>query len=159
MEYTQDGRDAFLELGVTQPVIYSAFDGRQALIDAVALQGFADLATALGAAALTPLARMSAYLAFVGAHPRTYAAMFSLPSGLRFAAKDNPQPMQDAFAGIADAFPGEDETRAEVAWSVMHGLATLSAGGRLRPDHAQARLDLVDHMLAQETLGCAPWLN
>jgi hypothetical protein len=39
-------------------------------------------------------------------------------------------------------------TRAEVAWSVLHGLATLQAGGRLRPSHLQARLDLAHQMLS-----------
>ena len=45
------------QLGVSQPVLYSAFAGRQALIDAVALAGFDDLATALEAAAASPKAR------------------------------------------------------------------------------------------------------
>src|SRR5580698_6648924 len=73
------------ELGVTQPVLYSAFASRQALIDAVALNGFDDLATALEAAEATPMARMRAYLDFAAAHPRLYEAMFLLPSGLAFA--------------------------------------------------------------------------
>jgi AcrR family transcriptional regulator len=135
------------ELGVTQPVIYSALDGRQALIDAVALQGFAALAEGLEAADATPDARIRAYLDFSDAHPRTYEAMFLLPSGLRFAADDTPEVMQRAFEGIRAGFPGADETHAEVAWSVMHGLATLSAGGRLRADHAQDRFDLARHIL------------
>jgi len=42
-----------------------------------------------------------------------------------------------------------DGTRAEVAWSALHGLATLQAGGRLRASHVQARLDLVHDMLTQ----------
>ncbi|WP_218938548.1 hypothetical protein [Modestobacter altitudinis] len=35
----------------------------------------------------------------------------------------------------------------KVAWSTLHGLATLQAGGRLRPSQAQARLDLAHRML------------
>jgi AcrR family transcriptional regulator len=140
------------ELGVTQPVIYSAFGGRQALVDAVALQGFEDLAEALEAADITSTARIRAYLQFAAANPRTYEAMFSLPSGLRFAADDTPEAMHRAFRGIRDGFLAADETHAEVAWSVMHGLATLSAGGRLRPDQVQARFDLANHILTQETL-------
>src|SRR3954464_974691 len=42
------------ELGVTQPVLYSAFASRQALIDAVALQGFRDVTAALEAVAPPP---------------------------------------------------------------------------------------------------------
>ncbi|HUA50052.1 MAG TPA: TetR/AcrR family transcriptional regulator [Solirubrobacteraceae bacterium] len=137
------------ELGVTQPVLYSAFASRQALIDAVALAGFADLATELEAVDASPMARMRAYLGFAAAHPRVYEAMFSLPSGLAFAASDTPEPLHRAFLGIRDAFPDADGTRAEVAWSTWHGLATLQAGRRLRPSHVQARLDLAHRMLTQ----------
>lgn len=139
------------ELGVTQPVIYSAFAGRKALIDAVALNGFSDLAAELEAAEVSPKARMRAYLDFAAAHPRVYEAMFSLPSGLAFAADDAPEALQRAFSGVRDAFGDADGTRAEVAWSALHGLVTLTASGRLRPGQAQAqaRLDLAHHMLTQ----------
>jgi AcrR family transcriptional regulator len=136
-------------LGVTQPVLYSAFASRQALIDAVALGGFSDLAAALEAVDAAPMARMRAYLDFAAAHPRVYEAMFSLPSGLTFAAEDTPEPLQQGFSAIRDAFPDADGTRAEVAWSTLHGLATLQASGRLRPSQAQARLDLAHRMLTQ----------
>jgi AcrR family transcriptional regulator len=136
------------ELGATQPVLYSAFASRQAVIDAVAVNGFRDLAAALEAVDASPMARMRAYLDFAAAHPRVYEAMFSMPSGLPFAADDTPEPLRHAFAGVQDAFPDADGTRAEVAWSVLHGLATLHAGGRLRASHAQARLDLAHDMLA-----------
>src|SRR6059058_891294 len=137
------------ELGVTQPVLYSAFAGRQALIDAVALGGFGDLAAALEAVDASPLARMRAYLDFAAAHPRVYEAMFSMPSGLPFAANDTPEPLRRAFAGIQDIFPDADGTRAEVAWSTLHGLATLQASRRLRATHDQARLDLAHRMLTR----------
>jgi AcrR family transcriptional regulator len=136
------------ELGVTQPVLYSAFASRQALIDAVALAGFSDVAAALEAADAAPMARMRAYLDFAAAHPRVYEAMFSLPSGLAFGGTgDTPEPLLRAFAGIRAAFPDADGTRAEVAWSALHGLATLQASGRLRARHGQARLELAYRML------------
>src|SRR3954467_13423361 len=135
------------ELGVSQPVLYSVFAGRQALIDAVALNGFDDVAAALEATDASPMARMRAYLDFAAAHPRVYEAMFSMPSALPFATADTPEPLHHAFAGLHEAFPDADGTRAEVAWSALHGLATLQAGGRLRASHVQARLDLVHDML------------
>jgi AcrR family transcriptional regulator len=137
-------------LGVTQPVLYSAFAGRQALVDAVALRGFDDLATALETADATPLARMRAYLDFADEHPRVYEAMFSLPSGLAFAAEDTPAPLRRAFAGLRDAFPDGDDTRTEVAWAALHGLATLGAGGRLAAGQEQARFDLVHRMITPQ---------
>lgn len=115
----------------------------------MALDGFGDMAVALEAVDASPLARMRAYLEFATAHPRTYEAMFSLPSGLTFAADDTPEPLHRAFSGIRDAFPDADGTRAEVAWSTLHGLATLQASGRLRRTHTQARLDLAHRMLIQ----------
>src|SRR3984957_8474723 len=138
------------DLGVTQPVLYSALASRQALIDAVALNGFDDLAVALEAAGASAMARMQASLRFAAAHPRLYEAMFSLPSGLAFAVDDTPEPLQRAFRGIRDAFPDADGTRAEVAWSTLHGLATLGASGRLRASAAQARLDLAPDMLTEQ---------
>src|SRR3954454_5057102 len=58
------------ELGATQPVIYSVFAGREALIDAVALDGFSDLAAALGAVDASRLSRIRAYLDLAAAIPR-----------------------------------------------------------------------------------------
>jgi hypothetical protein len=113
----------------------------------VALTGFREIAEALEAVDVSPMARMRAYLEFAAAHPRVYEAMFSLPSGLAFAADDTPAPLRRAFSGIRDAFPDADGTRAEVAWSALHGLATLQAGGRLRANQAQARLELAHRML------------
>lgn len=137
-------------LGVTQPVLYSAFAGRQAILDAVALAGFGDLAVALEAADATPMARMRAYLDFAAGRPAVYEAMFSLPSGLAFAVDGNPEELRAAFMGLADVLPDADGTRAEVAWSMLHGLATLQAGGRLTDGQAQARVELAHRLLAQD---------
>ena len=137
------------DLGVTQPVLYSAFVSRQALIDAVALSGFSDLAAALESVDASPMPRMRTYLDFAAAHPRVYEAMFSLPSGLAFAVDDTPEPLRHAFACVRDAFPDADVIRAEVAWAALHGLATLQASGRLPASLAQARLNLTHRMLTQ----------
>jgi AcrR family transcriptional regulator len=136
-------------LGVSQPVLYSAFDGRQALIDAVALAGFGDLATALESADASLGARMQAYLDFAAAHPRVYEVMFMLPTNVAFAVHDTPEPLQRAFRGIQEVFPDADETQTEVAWATLHGLATLGASGRLRGNAACARLDLARRMFAR----------
>ena len=139
------------EIGVTQPVLYSAFSGRQALIDAVALDGFGALAAALEAVDVSPLARMRAYLDFAAAHPKIYEAMFSMPSGLVFGGATPREPMSRAFSAIHDAFPGPDDTRAEVAWATLHGLVTLQVSGRLPESRLQARLELAHRMLTQAT--------
>ena len=83
---------------------------------------------------------------FAAAYPHIYAAMFSMPSGLRFAA-DAQEQLSRAFSTIRDAFPGPDDTRAEVAWSTLHGLATLQSSGRLPESRMQARLESAHQML------------
>lgn len=129
------------EIGVTQPVLYSAFTGgRQALIDAVAVGGFDAIAAALEAVDPEPLPRLQAYLDFAVSQPRLYEAMFSLPSGLTFGDGKGPEPLRRAFAAIRAAFPSPDETEAEVAWATVHGLATLQVNGRLPETRAQERL-------------------
>jgi AcrR family transcriptional regulator len=136
------------ELGATQPVLYSAFAGRQALIDAVALQGFTAIAEALEAVDAEPAARTRAYLDFAQEHPAIYEAMFSLPSGLRFGETAH-EPMTRAFAAIRDGFDTGDDARAEVAWATLHGLATLSTGGRLPAERAQQRSELAARLLTR----------
>jgi AcrR family transcriptional regulator len=138
------------EIGVTQPVLYSAFaGGRQAVVDAVALSGFTAIADALEAVEAEPMARLRAYLDFAVGQPRLYEAMFSMPSGLRFGGADGPEPLRRAFAAIRDAFPGADDTSAEVAWATVHGLATLQVSGRILEGSAEARLDYAHRMLTR----------
>ncbi|MGE2720375.1 TetR/AcrR family transcriptional regulator [Mycolicibacterium celeriflavum] len=136
-------------LDVSQPVLYSAFANRQALVDAVALNGLKELAAELEAVDADPMARMRAYLDFAAAHPQVYESMFSMPSGLAFAADDTPEPLRRAFAAVHDVFPDTDGTLAEVAWSMLHGLATLQAAGRLRPGQVRERLELAHRMLTR----------
>jgi AcrR family transcriptional regulator len=139
------------EIGVTQPVIYSAFTGgRQALVDAVALAGFDAIATALEAVPAEPKARMQAYLDFAAEQPHLYAAMFSMPSGLEFGTGSGPEALGRAFAAIRAAFPGADDTAAEVAWATVHGLATLGISRRLPAAGSADRLDFAHRALTQE---------
>jgi len=136
------------EIGVTQPVLYSAFTaGRQAVIDAVALGGFSAIADALELSEREPLSRMRAYLDFAVDQPHVYEAMFSMPSGLTFGTDDGPAPLLRAFSAIQAVFPDEDEVQAEVAWASVHGLATLLISGRLPAARADARLLYAHRML------------
>jgi len=140
------------EIGVTQPVIYSAFaGGRQALVDAVALAGFEAIAAALEAVPAEPLARMQAYLDFATEQPHVYEAMFSMPTGLEFGNGTGAAPLRRAFAAIQAAFPGSEGTEAEVAWATVHGLATLEIGRRLPAARSADRLRFAYRALAQRS--------
>ncbi|MEU7553036.1 TetR/AcrR family transcriptional regulator [Streptomyces sp. NPDC044571] len=136
----------------SQPVLYQHFKNKDAIVHAVALEGFAELAAELRAARLgagDPHAALDAvartYLDFAARGPVLYQAMLTLDVGLEHAGSDTPQPLLDTFAEIRDAVgpvAGErdPEVLAEVLWSAWHGLATLSWGRRLRPGPAQERL-------------------
>ena len=137
----------------SQPVLYSHFNGKSAIIAAAALDGFTDLAEALRDArgrARSPrgalLALSRAYLDFAQMRPALYDAMFALAE-LAFATPDRPSALESAFAELREAlapFAGRDvDTRAEVVWSTLHGLATLTRSHRLRPDYAEQRLKLL----------------
>ncbi|MBK6015938.1 TetR/AcrR family transcriptional regulator [Streptomyces sp. MBT53] len=145
----------------SQPVLYSHFRGKREIIGAVALQGAAEMAVELRAAASAadgPRARAAAlaraYLDFAERNPAVYDAMFQLDGGLAFAQEDTPAPMKDAFAALLenlDAVAGEGVQPglfAEVFWASLHGLATLTRAGRLPPADAERRTRLLVDRLA-----------
>src|SRR3954470_7538496 len=73
----------------SQPVLYSHFKGKDAIMAAVAVEGFTDLAADLAAARHDTddaLAAVSAaYLSFADRRPALYDAMFNLSVDLPFA--------------------------------------------------------------------------
>jgi AcrR family transcriptional regulator len=144
----------------SQPVLYSHFPGKGGIIDAVAVEGFAKLRLILQnarQAAVSPEAALGelagAYVGFAQEHPALYDAMFTLSTELPFGRPEGPRELHAAFAELREAVTplagGRDpETLAEVAWSALHGIATLTRTGRLRPDYHQARLTMLAGQLA-----------
>ena len=140
----------------SQPVLYSHFRGKREIIGAVALEGAAELAAAVRAAARTadgPPARVAAlahaYLGFAKDNPAAYEAMFQLDGGLAFAQEDTPEPLKDAFTALLETLgevagdgvhPG---LFTEVFWASLHGLATLARAGRQPPEYAERRVELL----------------
>ncbi|MEV0675494.1 TetR/AcrR family transcriptional regulator [Actinosynnema sp. NPDC050436] len=138
----------------SQPVLYSHFKGKDAIVRAVAVDGFGVLAGLLrgarsgveGAAALRAVAE--AYLDFAAERPALYDAMFVQRVEVPFGTSETPDELRAAFGEFMAAVTPvagqrDPETLVEVFWSALHGLATLTAGHRLRPDHHRARLELV----------------
>jgi AcrR family transcriptional regulator len=148
------------QIEYSQPVLYSHFPGKGSIINAVAVEGFAELRITLQnarqaggspEAALRELAE--AYLGFALEHPALYDAMFTLSTELPFGQPEAPRELHAAFAEFREAVTplagGRDpETLAEVAWSALHGIATLTRSRRLRPDYHQARLTMLVGQLA-----------
>jgi hypothetical protein len=119
------------------------------------------MATALRAATAAadgPRARVAAlaraYLDFAERNPAVYDALFQLDGGLAYAREDTPQPLKDAFAALLETLgevagdgvhPG---VFTEVFWASLHGIATLTRAGRVLPQEAGRRLDLLVDRLA-----------
>jgi len=137
----------------SQPVLYSHFDGKDAIVRAVAIEGFAELAIQLQEArsaapepTLALRAVCGAYLAFAAARPALYQAMFMLPIDVTFASEDTPSPLKSAFGELASAlrpFDPHPDLRTEVTWAGLHGLAVLRRGGRIPAERQEARIDLL----------------
>ncbi|WP_327358900.1 TetR/AcrR family transcriptional regulator [Streptomyces sp. NBC_01304] len=145
----------------SQPVLYSHFRGKREIIGAVALEGAAEMAVAMRTAtgaAEGPRERVAAlagaYLDFAAHHPAVYDALFQLDGGLAYAQEDTPEPLKDAFAAMLESLgevagdgvhPG---LFTETFWAALHGIATLTRAGRLPPEGAEQRVELLVDRLA-----------
>jgi AcrR family transcriptional regulator len=137
----------------SQPVLYSHFKGKDAIVRAVAIEGCGDLARVLRQARPSRgesrlRAAAEAYLQFARERPALYDAMFVQQSDIPWGTDEVPQELLDAFRELVAAVEpirGERDLEAltEVFWSSLHGIATLMQGGRLRPVHDDTRLDLL----------------
>jgi AcrR family transcriptional regulator len=145
----------------SQPVLYSHFAGKEAIVAAVALEGFDELTAAMAQARTVTSAPdrawaavATAYVEFGLSKPAVYDAMFAQRSELRFADADTPATLHSAFEQLSTALApiaaGRDlETLTEIGWAALHGLVTLTRSGRLRPDqHAERLVLLTEGLLA-----------
>jgi AcrR family transcriptional regulator len=145
----------------SQPVLYSHFAGKDAIVAAVALEGFTELADALVAAPPAGAgvragieAVAGAYLAFASVNPALYDAMFTMGIDLPFGRQDTPAPLQAAFGAIRDVLEpvaGHDnpDTLAEIAWSALHGIVTLSRTGRLPSQILGQRMEVLVNLFSE----------
>ncbi|MFF0108875.1 TetR/AcrR family transcriptional regulator [Streptomyces hirsutus] len=137
----------------SQPVLYSHFSGKDAIVRAVAIDGFGELAAHLRRARpADPEPRQTlhavcrAYLEFATERPALYQAMFVMPTDVKFAHAETPPPLRAAFDEFVSCFRPDNARRelfAEVIWSALHGMAVLSGSGRIPPDSQEERLDFL----------------
>ena len=151
------------EIEYSQPVLYKHFTGMEQIAEAVAIDGFGELAEVMQVArseagtprdALTRIAH--AYLDFARDNPAVYDAMFTRATTLRFADQDTPPQLRAAFAELRHAVSGvaderDAEALTEVFWGALHGLVTLTRTDRLRPGNDSQRLQLLVNQFA-----CSP---
>ncbi|MER7415802.1 helix-turn-helix domain-containing protein [Micromonospora peucetia] len=141
--------------GVDIEALYRRFPDPAALMSAVAVRGFADLAATLAAARGAASddgcgwpAVVAAYLDFAYASPEVYDAMLAHTSDLTLGRDPGPGAPGAAFAelraALAPLAAGRDpDTLAEVGWALLHGTVMLTRGGRLRPDRQEQREELI----------------
>ena len=110
--------------------LYKHFAGMEELADAVAMDGFGELADVMRAAridtdaARDALARIAhAYVDFARDNPAVYDAMFARATSLRFAAEDTPAALTSAFAELREAVvqvadEQDADSLTEVFWAV-----------------------------------------
>lgn len=140
--------------GVDIETLYRRFPDPAALVAAVALRGFADLAAALAAArgaagddGAWP-AVVTTYLDFAYANPEVYDAMLAHTPDLTLGRDPAPGAPRAAFAelraALAPLAAGRDpDTLAEIGWALLHGTVMLTRGGRLRPETQEQREELI----------------
>ncbi|GAA3123778.1 TetR/AcrR family transcriptional regulator [Streptosporangium carneum] len=157
----------------SQPVLYSHFNGKDAILRAVAIEGFGELAARLRRARLAapepseaPSGAPSgalhavcrAYLDFATERPALYQAMFVLPTDVKFAHAETPPPLRAAFDEFVSCFRSDNPRRelfAEVTWSALHGIAALADSGRIPPNGQTERLDFIVTQIAGTSSGPA----
>ncbi|MFC7712017.1 TetR/AcrR family transcriptional regulator [Micromonospora lupini] len=140
--------------------LYRHFADLEALLAAVAVCAFADLAAALAQAHSQAVgspegvwpAVATAYLDFAYTNPEVYDAMLALTPDLGLGVDGVPAAPRAVFAELRAALTplaaGRDpDTLAEVGWSLLHGVVMLTRGGRLRPEGQEDREALIARRL------------
>jgi AcrR family transcriptional regulator len=154
-------REIGARLGVSRTALYRHFADKEALLAAVATEGFRTLRQRLVTAWEEGRDRAAfegmgvAYVGFAVANPAHYRVMFGSALG---ASADNAkaiacdlsaeaegafQALVDALAALQrDAIVREEDTltMARFVWSVVHGVAMLGLDGQLREPGAVERL-------------------
>lgn len=130
-------------IGYSAPALYEYFTGKEAIAEALFIEGFQKLAEAMEYVEQSepdPVARIRAmgiaYRQFALTYPQEYSIMFSRPipefqpkeEHLETIANRAFAPLQRTFAeGIASGVirPMDARTGATAAWGLVHGLVSL----------------------------------
>lgn len=143
------------EIEYSQPVLYKHFGSMEDIVEAVALEGFGELAVTLRAARRRrgehddEVGRVAAaFSGFAATNPALYEAMFTRSTRLPFGADDTPTPLVEAFTELREAVATvagarDVDTVTEVLWAALHGLVMLSRDDRLRPGHDADRIEVL----------------
>ena len=137
------------EIAYSQPVLYSHFPSREAILDAVAIEGFEEMGLMLerarkrakGGRLLESVA--SAYLKFAASSPALYEVMFSIRLSVPFDDAATPPELHFAFVQLMELFREQSsrpEILSELFWANLHGIAELTRAGRFPPHRQKERV-------------------
>jgi AcrR family transcriptional regulator len=164
-------REAAREVGVSANAAYRHFDDKSALMSAVAADGFARLAgcmrLAMDRASSLPgdepaaVARLKAvgraYVEFSTDHPEIFRVMFSEHGAACRSTDAGAQPLETPWTLLGQALdalvvegllPPDRREGAELkAWSVVHGLASLTLDGMASVSTRSARTAALESLL------------
>lgn len=153
-------REVARRAGVSHAAPYRHFENKEALLGAVAEQGFAKLLGSMQAEAARagedPVARYQAggvgYVAFALAHPAHFRVMFGPVDPGEGVHPSASARGAAAFQHLVDSItacqragampPGDPMEIALASWSLVHGIATLAIEGRLMPGVAGVGVDV-----------------
>jgi AcrR family transcriptional regulator len=137
------------EISYSQPVLYAHFANRDAILAAVAIEGFQELGLALEKARKrvrsgNPVdSAAAAYLEFAASSPALYEVMFSLNLTVPFDDPATPPELRFAFSQLLELFQGHGsrpEVLTELFWASLHGIAELSRTKRFPPIRQKERV-------------------
>jgi AcrR family transcriptional regulator len=159
------------ELGVSHAAPGRHFADKQALLDALAENGYAQLGAVLGEALATTgpafddrlLGLACAYVAFATAHPALLELMFTAkhadgPRAVQLrtsadAALAAPLQLIATAQAAGEVVPGDPERIGVTAWAAIHGIASMASTGML----TEFPLDeLVEETVRRAILGLRP---
>jgi AcrR family transcriptional regulator len=151
------------EIAYSQPVLYSHFDSRDAILAAVAVEGFQELGAAMEKARKRVRSGNSieavaaAYMQFATSFPALYEVMFSLHLSVVFGEVKTPPELKFVFSQFMELFPRQSaksealsklfpgrsmksEILSELFWANLHGIAELTRTGRFPVVRQKERL-------------------
>jgi AcrR family transcriptional regulator len=167
-------RAAARRAGVSQAAPYRHFADKEALLAAVAEEGFraltAAMRRAMARADLTPLERFrqtgSAYVGFARTHPAHYRVMFGRGVGDFARHPSLHQASEETFGLLVDALAagqadgairaGDPRELAITTWATTHGLVSLWMDGPLDDKTRRSIEDLAEVVGRDMFFGLAP---
>lgn len=147
------------EISYSQPVLYAHFGSREAILTAVALEGFQEIGQALEKAR-KPVKHgnmfesvAAAYLEFAASSPALYEVMFSLSLSVPFGDTATPPELQFAFSQVLELFQGQgakSEVLSELFWASLHGIAELTRTKRFPRSRQEERVRVLVELFTSQ---------